>query len=107
MRSVPKPFALLAGPAGLSAASPASTAIDWARGSVTLLLGGAAIAIVAVRPAHAVPAFAGQTGQPCVFCHIGAFGPQLTPAGRAFKIGGYTQTGGEGLASQRTRPRRT
>jgi hypothetical protein len=46
--------------------------------------------------AYAVPAFAVQTGQPCAACHIGAFGPQLTPFGRAFKIGGYTQGGGEG-----------
>ena len=53
-----------------------------------------------IRPARAVPAFAAQTGQPCSACHIGAFGPQLTPLGRAFKIGGYTQTGGEGLLSQ-------
>jgi hypothetical protein len=48
------------------------------------------------RAAHAVPAFAVQTGQPCTACHIGAFGPQLTPFGRAFKIGGYTQGGGQG-----------
>jgi hypothetical protein len=41
-----------------------------------------------------------QTGEPCTTCHIGGFGPQLTPFGRAFKIGGYTQTGGEGLASE-------
>ena len=39
--------------------------------------------------------FAQQTGQPCTACHIGAFGPQLTAFGRAFKIGGYTQTGGD------------
>ena len=52
------------------------------------------------RPARALPAFAAQTGQACVFCHIGAFGPQLTPAGRAFKIGGYTQQGGEGWRSK-------
>ena len=50
--------------------------------------------------ANAVPAFAQQTGEPCTTCHIGGFGPQLTPFGRAFKIGGYTQTGGEGLASK-------
>ena len=49
--------------------------------------------------AQAVPSFAAQTGEPCVACHIGAFGPQLTPLGRAFKIGGYTQTGGEGIAA--------
>ena len=42
------------------------------------------------RPAKAVPSFAAQTGQPCTACHIGAFGPQLPPVGRAFKIGGYT-----------------
>src|SRR5450755_3070643 len=50
-------------------------------------------------PARAVPNFAAQTGQPCTACHIGGFGPQLTPLGRAFKIGGYTQRGGEGLAA--------
>ena len=50
----------------------------------------------AATPARAIPSFAAQTGQPCTACHIGAFGPQLTPLGRAFKIGGYTQTGGEG-----------
>jgi hypothetical protein len=50
--------------------------------------------------AQAVPNFAAQTGEPCTTCHIGAFGPQLTPFGRAFKIGGYTQGGGEGLAAQ-------
>ena len=50
-------------------------------------------------PANAIPAFAAQTGQPCTACHIGGFGPQLTPLGRAFKIGGYTQRGGEGWQS--------
>ncbi len=61
---------------------------------------GFLLAVIVATPAHAVPAFAQQTGQPCTTCHIGSFGPQLTPFGRAFKIGGYTQTGGEGLASQ-------
>jgi hypothetical protein len=51
------------------------------------------------QPARAVPSFAAQTGQPCSACHVGAFGPQLTPLGRAFKIGGYTQTGGSGPLS--------
>jgi hypothetical protein len=49
--------------------------------------------------AWAVPSFATQTGQPCSACHIGAYGPQLTPFGMAFKIGGYTQTGGDGWQS--------
>jgi hypothetical protein len=42
-------------------------------------------------PAHAVPAFAAQTGRPCEACHVGGFGPQLTPYGRTFKLNGYTQ----------------
>jgi hypothetical protein len=49
--------------------------------------------------AEALPSFAAQTGQPCTACHVGAYGPQLAPLGRAFKIGGYTQQGGEGLLS--------
>jgi hypothetical protein len=57
--------------------------------------------VLALLPcrAHAVPSFALQTGQPCTACHVGAYGPQLTPFGRAFKIGGYTQTGGDGWQS--------
>ena len=55
--------------------------------------------LLLARPAEAIPAFAAQTGQPCTACHIGAYGPQLTPLGRAFKIGGYTQKGGEGWAA--------
>jgi hypothetical protein len=41
--------------------------------------------------AEALPAFAAQTGQPCQMCHVGGFGPQLTPYGRDFKLNGYTQ----------------
>ena len=52
--------------------------------------------MIGIPAARAVPSFATQTGQPCTACHIGAYGPQLTPFGRAFKIGGYTQTGGDG-----------
>ena len=51
------------------------------------------------RPAEAIPAFAAQTGYPCIQCHIGAYGPQLTPFGREFKMSGYTITGGEGWVS--------
>src|ERR1700730_10782744 len=50
--------------------------------------------------ARAVPDLASQTGEACTRCLVGAFGPQLTPFGRAFKIGGYTQGGGEGLAAK-------
>jgi len=49
------------------------------------------------RPAAAVPAFAVQTGKPCQTCHVGGFGPQLTPYGRNFKIHGYTQRAGGGF----------
>jgi hypothetical protein len=65
---------------------------------VRVAIGIALLALTAGR-ASAVPAFAQQTGQPCTACHIGAFGPQLTPFGRALKIGGYTQGGGQGPAA--------
>jgi hypothetical protein len=55
--------------------------------------------LLAAGRVEALPSFAAQTGQPCTACHIGGFGPQLTPLGRAFKIGGYTQRGGEGWES--------
>jgi len=45
--------------------------------------------------ALALPSFAIQTGQPCAACHIGAFGPQLTPYGRDFKLHGYTANDGK------------
>ncbi len=40
--------------------------------------------------AHAVPSFARQTGMPCSSCHVQSFGIGLTPAGRNFKLRGYT-----------------
>jgi hypothetical protein len=46
-------------------------------------------------PALAVPSFAVQTGQPCASCHIGAYGPQLTPHGRDFKLHGYVASDGK------------
>jgi hypothetical protein len=50
-----------------------------------------ALTILALFPsqARAVPAFARQTHQPCAACHIGGFGPQLTPYGRQFKLLAY------------------
>lgn len=48
-----------------------------------------------VEPALAVPSFARQTGQDCTACHIGSFGPQLTPYGTKFKLGGYTESDGK------------
>jgi hypothetical protein len=40
------------------------------------------------QSADAIPAFARQTGQACVACHVSF--PELTPYGRAFKLSGYT-----------------
>jgi hypothetical protein len=46
-------------------------------------------------PAAALPSFAQQTGEPCSQCHVGAYGPQLKPYGRDFKLFGYVS--GDGL----------
>ena len=51
--------------------------------------------LVVTNSALAVPSFARQTGQDCVACHIGGFGPQLTPFGVKFKIGGYVDSDGK------------
>jgi hypothetical protein len=45
--------------------------------------------------AHALPSFARQTGMDCAACHVGGFGPQLTPTGVRFKLTGYTDTDGQ------------
>src|SRR6516165_1323784 len=59
-------------------------------GSLLLLT---ALILTAGR-AQALPAFAAQTSQHCTACHVGGFGPQLTPLGREFKIEGYTLRNG-------------
>ncbi|MDD3800452.1 MAG: hypothetical protein PHE36_14880 [Novosphingobium sp.] len=51
---------------------------------------GLGLPFVPARRASAVPAFAEQTGLSCQACHVGGFGPQLTPFGREFKLNGYT-----------------
>jgi hypothetical protein len=61
------------------------------RSSVAALIVAFTLAAMTfARHASALPSFAQQTGQPCSTCHVGAFGPQLTPFGRQFKLGGYT-----------------
>lgn len=62
------------------------------------LLGSLAVAVafVWIRPADALPSFAAQTGAPCNACHVGGFGPQLTPFGMSFVANGFTQGGGSG-----------
>jgi len=60
----------------------------------TLTLTVTAFVFAASGPASAVSSFAQQTGQPCHACHVGNFGPQLTPFGRQFKMQGYTLRAG-------------
>lgn len=75
------------------------SACDPSRAMTLKLLGGLSImgavlfggaALITPHAARAVPAFTQQTGQPCASCHVGGFGPELTPFGREFKLGGYT-----------------
>ncbi len=54
-----------------------------------LLLGLVLLGLAILVPgARAVPAYARQTGQACVACHVSF--PELTPYGRMFKLSGYT-----------------
>ncbi|MEI7464502.1 MAG: cytochrome c1 protein, partial [Burkholderiales bacterium] len=56
---------------------------------------GLACLLLGATPSHALPSYARQTGQDCASCHVGSFGPQLTPYGIKFKIGGYTDSDGK------------
>jgi hypothetical protein len=53
--------------------------------------------LVTTGQAWAVPSYARQTGYACVKCHVGGFGPQLTPYGIKFKINAYTGSDHKGL----------
>lgn len=55
-------------------------------GAFALLLGMGAL--LTSLDAHAVPAYARQTGENCITCHVNF--PELTPFGRYFKLSGYT-----------------
>jgi hypothetical protein len=58
-------------------------------GQRTLWFGAVVAATVTfASSAHAVPAFARQTGLDCNTCHVSW--PELTSVGREFKLGGYT-----------------
>lgn len=59
-------------------------------GFAYLAAGGILVVGLGATSAAAVPSFAVQTGQACNACHVGGFGPQLTPFGRDFKMRGYT-----------------
>lgn len=56
---------------------------------------GVLLAVTLNTPAEAVPSYARQTGSDCAACHVGGFGPQLTPYGVKFKLGAYTDTDGK------------
>src|SRR5574343_718833 len=70
-----------------------AVASGWRRMASVLGLG--ALALASVPNAQAVPSYARQTGSECAACHVGGFGPQLTPYGIRFKINGYTDTDGK------------
>ena len=55
----------------------------WASVAASMLL-------LAVTNAHAVPSMGRQTGYECSKCHT--VYPELTPYGRAFKLGGFTNS---------------
>lgn len=65
----------------------------WRR--LTRLALGATLLGSLCAPAWAVPSYARQTGSECAACHVGGYGPQLTPFGQQFKMGGYTETDGK------------
>ncbi len=56
-----------------------------------------ALPLLASNAAHAIPAYARQTGAACADCHAGSYGPALTPYGMRFKLNGYTDTDGKGF----------
>jgi len=59
------------------------------------LIGGGLVLALSISTANAVPSYARQTWSECAACHVGGYGPQLTPYGIRFKIGGYTDTDGK------------
>ncbi|WP_374512732.1 cytochrome C [Niveibacterium sp.] len=65
-------------------------------GRLLRCLAAASFAAAVAQPALALPSFARQTGMECAACHVGAYGPQLTPAGIRFKLSGYTDSDGQG-----------
>lgn len=64
--------------------------------SLTSLLCVSGPLLLASTQAQAIPSFARQTGSSCADCHVGSYGPSLTPYGMRFKLGGFTDTDGDG-----------
>ena len=63
--------------------------------SLYKMLAALVLALAGTTQAFALPSFARQTGDSCDSCHVGAYGPQLTPHGMKFKLGGYTDSDGK------------
>src|SRR5271156_728277 len=82
----------MSGTARASGAASKVTVAAYAVLSAAPLLVGVAVCVLDVKPGHALPSYARQTGQQCAACHNGF--PELTPYGRLFKLNGYTFTGG-------------
>jgi hypothetical protein len=82
----------MSGMARASRVASKVTVAAYAVLSAAPLLVGVAVCVLDVRPGHALPSYARQTGQQCAACHNGF--PELTPYGRLFKLNGYTFTGG-------------
>jgi hypothetical protein len=66
--------------------TPTAAAVARARAILAIVV---LLSALFSAPAIALPSFAQQTGQPCNACHVGAFGPQLKPYARDFKLFGY------------------
>ena len=71
-----------------------------ARFSLASLLVFTSVILLSSPGTEAMPSFSRQTGQACSTCHTQSFGPNLTPFGRDFKLGGYTMGGGSGTAAK-------
>src|SRR5277367_1282691 len=82
----------MSGTARASGAASKVTVAAYAVLSAAPLLVGVAVCVLNVKPGHALPSYARQTGQQCAACHNGF--PELTPYGRQFKLNGYVWTGG-------------
>jgi len=67
---------------------------------LALLLALITVILLTIPEAEAMPSFSRQTGVACSTCHTQSFGPNLTPFGRDFKLGGYTMGGGSGIAAK-------
>ena len=76
-----------------SAATSKLAAVAYAVLCTAPLLVAVIVCILDIKPVHALPSYARQTGQQCAACHNGF--PELTPYGRLFKLNGYTFTGGD------------